>query len=147
MAGHPALQSSKIQKIPGLKNIQCGEEIYRWLVQTINYNTKQGQKTLFPSLNRYHTEADSSDEENGLKDNNEKFTLKKKFIELEREIESLKSQIRKLKLDNVQLLSSSNNWHQKYQELIDHNEKQNELFQTPLKKKVTNSFEFTEDNS
>ena len=37
-AGHPSLQSSKIQRIPGLKNIQCAEEIYRmaWS-QTIGY--------------------------------------------------------------------------------------------------------------
>jgi hypothetical protein len=149
VAGHPSLQSSKIQKIPGLKNIQCAEEIYRWLVQTIGYNTKQGQKTLFPCLNRYHTEADSSDEEKeiGLDDNNEKFTLKKRFVELQNEIESQKSQIRELKLDNTQLLNSSNNWFLKYQQLIDQSEKQNELFRTPLKQKVTNSFEFTEDNS
>lgn len=147
VAGHPALQSCKIQRIPGLKNIQCGDEIYRWLVQTISYNTKQGQKTLFPCLNRYHTETDSSDEEIGLDDNTEKFTLKKRFVELETEIESQKSQIRDLKLDNAQLLNSSNSWYLKCQELIDQSERQNGLFQTPLKHKVTNSFDFTEDNS
>ena len=146
IAGHPALQSSRIQKIPGLKNVQCGEEIYRWLVQTISYNTKQGQKTLFPCLNRYHIGTDSSDEETGLDDSNGKFALKKRLLELEGEIESQKSQIRQLKLDNVQLLNSSNNWHQNSQELLDKSD-QNELFQTPLKQRVTNSFDFTEDNS
>lgn len=145
MAGHLSMATCSIRKIPSFKDVNSPEELHRWLLKMITFNTNIGKQIPFPSINKYHIEDTSSDEE--FKPNDDYTVLVKRVQSIQTELCQYKSQVKELQLDNSRLLSSTKSWCQKYQDLFYQQEKEvDSAFQTPLKPKVRSSFEFYTDN-
>lgn len=141
VAGHISLATCSLRKIPSFKGVNSPEDLYRWLLNLIMQNSQHGKLALFPTINKYHTEEISSEEECGDKD--EYQSLKKRVESIQSEIDAYKSQLEDLQRDNASLLCSSKNWYKKYNDLLEQQEKQDDInFQTPVKSKLNRSFEF-----
>ena len=134
IAGHPALQSCSILRIPSFKMVTNGDQFYRWLLGIYITSTARGQRTYFPAVNRFHVEeeiigTEAIDEETTC--------LKKRVDDMSKNIEEHNKKLRELESMNQQLLASSKSWHQKYIDLLEKQENQLPVeFQTPLKKKT-----------
>jgi hypothetical protein len=142
VAGHPSIQSCSILKIPSFKEVDSADDLYRWLLKMITANTSKGQRMPFPSINKYHVEEVSDDEENRHREDHSP-ALNKRFQSVQAELDKYKSQLQDLQRDNSRLLCSSKNWRQKYYDLLDQQERQTQsAFQTPMKHNITKNFEF-----
>ena len=141
VAGHLSLATCSLRKIPSFKEVNSPDDLYRWLLKLSLHNNQHGKQALFPSINKYHTEEMSSEEECG--DKEEYVSLMKRVESIQTEIDTYRSQLKDLQRDNSSLLCSSKNWYQKYQDLLEQQEKQaDSAFQTPVKPKLIRSFEF-----
>ena len=142
-AGHPAIMSLSVLQIPGLRNATSQEDLYQWLLDILVESTRQGQRVLFPSLNRLHIDR-AEPEEDSSYDKDQCSMLAKRNTELERELEKTTKQVHELKKDNERLLLSTTSWHQKYEQLLDQDQSITMLI-TPKKYKNMSVFEFPED--
>lgn len=111
-AGHPELESASVLRIPSLKYITTADQFYQWIVQKARERFQQGQRMLFPSINRLHVEEDSDLEvdEHGM--------LAKRCEELSMDYQRSLTSISRLTEDNSRLLLACKNWCQKYHELL-----------------------------
>lgn len=139
-AGHPALQTSTLYKMPSFRNVQSSEELFRWLLKTVKDNAKVGQQTWFPDINVIHRDIDEPCEDQ--RDNEEDLeavSLKKRYHDLEKELTSMKNLLKIAESDNQRLVNSSRTWHMKYQELLDQKEPDEDVFLTPVKRTSSNN--------
>lgn len=117
IAGHPPLQTSSVMRIPSFKTVTSADNLNRWLLGVFSLNAKRGQRSYFPSINRYHIEEDILAKESSEEDDS---MLKKRVQELCDKVETVfSSKITELEKANQVLLCSTKNWAQKYQELMD----------------------------
>ena len=133
LAGHPPLQSSSVLRIPTFKNVKSADQLYQWLINMFVINSNRGQRSYFPTINRYHVEEDIQEVE---LDDEEPIFLKKRVENLCDNIQNIfTKRIAELEQVNQKLLCSSKSWCQKYQELLDKQENQIPVeFETPFKK-------------
>ena len=113
-ANHNAVQSSSVQRIPSFKSVESPEELMRWLLDKLRTQQKLGRRTVFPSINRYHTEEDSQAEDT----DQEISCLTKRVQRLDQDLVQAHQTITQLQRDNQCLLKSSRSWFAKYQELL-----------------------------
>lgn len=134
-AGHPALESCSILKIPSLKDCKSADDLYKWLRQKIVEHSKQGRKTIFPAINRPHILALDQEEDT---ESEKVEVLAKRCKELSEEKEKVLETISKLTEDNQRLQRSSKTWYLKYQQALSREEEMEETrLDTPVKKKKT----------
>ena len=134
-AGYPELQTASVLKIPTFRDINSSEGLFKWLMSRLESSHLRGYKCEFPSINKYHTDDDHSLDE--VEDNEEEIGLLRKRCDLlQRENEKVKKSVETISLENKSLLSSSKNWHNRYQELYEKSSDQSlTQFETPLKVK------------
>ncbi len=139
-ADHPIDQTFQLHRVPAFRSIETSEDLFRWLVITAKENTNNGRRTLFPTINIKHLDLETQDK---TPDDNEMFCmLRKRCIELEKEITDHKQALSDLQCENLRLLRSSKMWHSKYEDLLDQKEAQLDIYATPIKHKLSNSFMF-----
>lgn len=145
LAGHPSLQTSSLVTIPSFKEVASSDDFFRWLLKMLTFNTKKGHQCYFPTINRYHVEAeDKVGLKVGLEEEEEPDVfLKKRVEDLHRELRGVQERLCKAQIENKRLVKSSLNWYQKYQEIVEVDKVPIE-FQTP--QKIRNNFTFFEDN-
>ena len=143
VAGHPPLLSMGVLQIPGLRNATSHEDLLQWLLDIVMESTHQGQRVLFPSLNRHHIDREEIEEVTGRETEQEKL-LTKRNTDLERELDKAMKQVTELKKHNEQLFQSSKSWYSKYEQLLDNGTAIFTLM-TPKKHRTNDVFEFTED--
>ena len=141
LAGHPDEMTISLGKVQAFKNIQCGDDLYAWLLQVAKENSRQGQRTLFPMLNRRHYDQSKAEghEETSFPENSS--SLKKRCVLLEKELEQQRTLFNDLLEDNSRLLQSSKAWHAKYEQLLethDSTDYQIDIFSTPVKHRISN---------
>lgn len=145
-AGHPPLESCSILKIPSFRGVSSADELYKWLLLMYAQNATSGKTSYFPTINSLHVKDNDIDHQ---LDQEETVQLSKRLDELHSKLRSHEDKLKELESmgkASQQLLSSSRNWHAKYQELLD--KQQNtcpEEFITPVKKRV-NCFDVYEYN-
>ncbi len=139
-ADHPADQTFQLHRVPAFRSIETSEDLFRWLVTTAKENTNCGRRTLFPTINIKHVKTEA--EEKTQEDSETASMLRKRCHQLEIEINDQKQLLSELQYENVRLLRSSKMWHSKYEELLDSREPQLDIYATPIKHKLSNSFMF-----
>lgn len=139
-ANHPADQTFQLHRVPAFRSIETGEDLFRWLVTTAKENTKNGRRTLFPTVNIRHVEVET--QENRSEDIESTGSLRKRCLDLEKDLEDHRRTVRDLQSENLRLLCSSKMWHSKYEELLDQKEPSLDIYATPIKKKLSNEFMF-----
>lgn len=145
-AGHPAFLSCNVLTMPGFKNVDDAESLFRWFIKLARENSRIGERTLFPSVNRYHNESQDADEETTEDTENTDY-LSKRCRELEQELDKSRSLVQHLQADNARLLNSSKSWYSKYQELLEKDDPATLFLATPIKKlKLSNVSSFEDDN-
>lgn len=133
-SSHPAIQSVSVLKIPTLKHSTDHEGLYRWLKARLRTNHRLEMKTYFPTINSAHFSFEEDYEE----DPEEQVELLgKRLNKTMDELTQAKQDIDKLRLDNKVLVSSSQNWCKKYQELLHRDEEETPSYAetTPFKPK------------
>ena len=137
-AGHPELQSCAVTRIPAFKEVQTPEELYLWLLKTLQKNDRFAQHCFFPRFNAFHSEDQGIDDQEPGAVVQE---LRKRLHEHMGAVRHQEKTIRDLRKENDQLLHSMKSWYQKYQDLKDATDKlQPTLFNTPTKRSsVSNS--------
>jgi len=147
-AGHPSIQTCSILKMPGFRELNSAEDLHRWLLKMIISNTTTRKKLPFPRINRYHIGEISTDEYIDRKEEENSTYLQKRNNLVQEELGQYKSQLKQMQLDNERLLSSTKNWFQKYNDLLDqHDRLTQSAYQTPLKTNLKQSFELFSDQN
>jgi hypothetical protein len=147
-AGHPSIQTCSILKIPGFRELNTAEDLHRWLLKMITSNTTTRKKLSFPRINKYHTDEVSTDEDIYRKEEEDSTYLQKRCTLILEELDQYKSQLKHLRIDNERLLSSTKNWFQKYNDILDqHDRLTQSAYQTPLKTNLKQSFELFSDQN
>jgi hypothetical protein len=125
--------------------VASSDDFFRWLLKMLTFNTKNGHQCYFPTINRYHVEADDKvGHKVGLDEEEEPDTfLKKRVEDLHRDLRGVQDRLFEAQAENKRLVKSSLNWYQKYQESVEADKVPIE-FQTP--QKVGNKYSFFEDN-
>lgn len=142
-AGHPDLQSSAVSKIPAFKEMEKPEDLYRWLLKTLQANKRRGDRCLFPRFNVQHQDDDGVD---NLDSDSTITELRNTITDLRKRAHVLEDKVKKLTLENNQLLHASKTWYQRYQEVTENSDKkQPTLFDTPMKKNNSNNFSLLEN--
>ena len=138
-AGHPALQSCPLSKIPSFRDVNSAEDLYQWLLRRLTASDKLGQRCLFPALNREHVESFDLEVMNR---ESEIEQLRKRLEQMSQSESALNKQLTSLKEENQKLLHSSKSWYSKYQELLEVKEQAMwSQFATPLKRQPKSNFE------
>ncbi len=143
-SGHPADHTFDLHRVPAFRSIETEDDLYRWVVATTKENRRQGQKTLFPTVNLRHVDQDEIMDIRRDYSETESM-LRKRCHELEQEIDSQKLLLKHLQDENCRLLWSSKAWHSKYEELLDQREPPLDLYATPVKQCISNSFSFLQN--
>ena len=144
-ANHPTEETFEVNKLKDFKGMETGEDLFRWQLNMVNENAKHGIKTLFPTINSKHYDITSGHFDSP--DISLKAQMTKRCVELERDLDEHKRLIGHLRTENARLLRSSKNWHSLYEETLGKREPQLDLLSTPpLKRMITNSFVFVDDN-
>lgn len=142
---HPVEETYELGKLPEFRNMEGGEDLFRWQLSMIKENARHNIRTLFPSINTRHFVVEDGHvqaSEVGIK-----AQMKRKCMDLERELDEHRRLITNLQAENTRLLRSSKSWHNLYEEMLNKREPQFDLLSTPpVKRLVTNSFVFLEDN-
>lgn len=139
-ASHPSLESCAVTKIPSFKDLEKPEDLYRWMLKTLQNNFRLGYRCFFPRFNVLHSNED------GL-DDIEMATCAQKLRSRLQELTKLTSKqeetIKNLRSENDQLLHATKSWYQKYQEITDASDKTPpSMFSTPLKRTSNSNFGF-----
>src|SRR5438067_7634832 len=58
-ADHPKDQTFQLHRVPAFRDIETGEDLFRWLAITAKENTKNGRRTLFPTINIRHVKQET----------------------------------------------------------------------------------------
>ncbi len=139
LAGHDPEHTIRISKLPSFKNINSGKELFKWLNEMLLEKTSRGELCYFPAINRYHYTDQGIDLQDETDANVE--TLRKRCEMASLELVSMQAAKRSLEITNQQLLSSSKNWYNKYQDLLEkHAEEYPPEFYTPQKQKPLMNF-------
>jgi hypothetical protein len=147
VAGHPSLQTCSILRIPGFREVNTAEDLHRWLLKMITSNTTTREKLPFPRINKYHTNEISTDEEIDRKEEDSTYLQKRCYL-IQEELGQYKSQLKHMHNDNERLLRSTNNWFQKYNDLLGQQDRLTQsAFQTPLKTNLKPTFELFSDQN
>ena len=142
-AGHPDLQSSAVTRIPAFKEVQNAQELYAWLLKTLQKNAKQGHHCFFPRFNVHHSDDVGLDDQDPCAVICE---LRRRLRELQAIAKHQEATIGKLQRDNDNVLHSMKHWYGRYQELKEEVEKQPPtLFNTPAKRSATSNLVFLEN--
>ena len=144
-ACHPPILSAGILQIPKLRNADSHKDLYEWQLELIEVAKAEGNKVLFPSLNRFHLELHEQEEEVSQELHRPVTLLTKRNNELEKELEKTKQQLQDLRKDNDRLQMSSKSWFEKYDSLLDHGQTMITIWSTPKKHRVTDCSEFLAD--
>ena len=145
LAGHPALHSSSLLRIPSFKEVLTAEDFYYWLLKLLTDRAKAGLPCRFPAINRAH--IDETDEPEELKVGDDRTFLQKRVDELQVKLEWLEERLTTADYDKQKLLRCAHNWYEKYQEAADQGRSAVPLeFQTPQKVKPKCSLFFEEDS-
>ena len=145
-AGHPAFLSCNALTLPGFKNVDDAESLYRWFIKLAKDNSRIGERTLFPSVNKYHSESQDIEDET-TEDTENADHLSMLYQELKLELERTKQDVKKLQGEKDRLLSSCSHWHSRYQELLEYRDQGTYFLGTPVKKlKLSNADSFEDDN-
>ena len=141
-ARHPSIKTCSILKMPGFREVNSAEDLHRWLLKIITSNATSRKKLSFPRINKYHTDEISTDDNIDQKEEEDSTYLQKRCNLIQEELDQYKSQLKQLKVDNERLLSSTKNWFQKYNDILDqHDRLTQSAYQTPLKTNLKQSFE------
>lgn len=145
LAGHPSLQTSTLVTIPSFKEVATSDDLFRWMLKMLTFNTRNGHQCYFPTINRYHVDQDHKvGHKVGLEDEEEPtIYLKKRLLELNKELRGAQDRLCEVQAENKRLVQSSMNWYQKYQEVIEADKIPLE-FQTP--QKAARNYTFFDDN-
>ena len=143
MAGHPSLQTSTIVTIPSFKEVASSDDFFRWLLKMLAFNSKKGLQCYFPTINRYHVEADDTVKLEEDEEEPEVY-LKKRVDDMSRELGEVQNKLLKAQNDNKTLVKAAMSWYEKYQDVAEGDRVPTE-FQTPLKVRNNYNF-FSEDN-
>jgi len=143
VAGHPPLQTSSIVTIPSFKEVNSSDDFFRWLLKMLTFNSKKGHQCYFPTINRYHVEADDKVKQEEQQEEEPDLYLKKRVDDLNRELCDSRHRLVKAQDDNKVLVKAAMNWYQRYQDVLEVDRVPTE-FQTP--QKVVNNYFSFEDN-
>ena len=113
-ANHKPLESSSILRIPTIKAITSHDGLYRWIISKAKSRSHNGQKTLFPAINRYHQDTEDEDD----LDRHQVVYLAKRTEDLAKELHTAHKLIESLTSDNKKLVDSSKTWYTRYQEAV-----------------------------
>ena len=141
---HPLDETFDIHRLRDFKTIETGEDFFRWQLNIAKENTKNGLKTLFPSMNSRHIHC-SRITSTLMEDPENKAMLRKRVVDLEHEVEEKKRILNQFQNENSRLLLGNKAWHIKYEELLDARCVPLEVMETPVKK-LSNWLRFSEDN-
>ena len=145
LAGHPALHSSSLLRIPSFKEVVTAEYFYYWLLKLLTDRAKAGLPCRFPAINRAHIDETNEPEE--LKVGDDRTFLQKRVDELQDKLDSLEEMLINANEDRKKLFRCAHSWYEKYQEAADQGRSAVPLeFQTPQKVKPKCSLFFEEDS-
>ena len=143
VAGHPPLESVSVLHIPSLRVATGPEDLYNWLLDIAKQRAKLGETMFFPSINMHHIEKNEI--EHCTDDEDEENLLQKRVADMQAENQTLREELLRLQKVNQTLLSSTKNWHRRYQELEEKMYSSCLTYETPLKANLTLPSEFPPD--
>lgn len=142
-AGHPTEQTISVMRQVAFSDVDSPEKLYAFVLQLIAEASDRGMKTSFPSINCYHLDQTTADEQ---KPADEAQLLGKRLQEVVDQLECCKTKCQQLERHNTHLLQSSWHWYTRYQELFDRQDNAElDLLQTPVKQKPNFNFECSSD--
>ena len=129
-------------RIPAFKEVQTAEELYHWLLKTLQKNAKLGHTCFFPRFNVQHSEDPGLDDQDPGAAVSE---LRTRLHAITAVVRNQESTIKALRKDGDNVLHSLKHWYAKYQELKDTVDKQPPtLFNTPAKRSALSNSVFLE---